>query len=62
MKDLLHSIDPDYYRETQVRIARAQLDKLLLEREALADAERRSKIPLGTFRSAEAKTISPSHR
>jgi hypothetical protein len=58
--DLLHRIDPDYYRETQLRIARAQIEKLLRERELLADVQRRSKIPLGTLRSPDAITRLPS--
>jgi hypothetical protein len=66
MKDLLRRIDPEYYRETQLRIARAQLEKLLREREVFADVERRSKIPLGTVPSADAMTRpparTPSHR
>ena len=47
-------LDPDFYREARLHIARVQLAQLLREREAWVDIERRSKIPLGHPRSAAA--------
>ena len=41
--------DPDFYREALLHIARLTADRLLRERSALADIERRAKIPLGAF-------------
>jgi multidrug resistance efflux pump len=54
MEDVLHRIDPDYYREARLRIARASLKQLRREREALAEVEGRNRVPLGTMRSTDA--------
>ncbi len=56
MKELLQQLDPDFYREARLHIAHIELEQLLRERKALADIERRSKIPLGTSRPAAAIT------
>ena len=48
MQELLQQIDLDYYRSAQLLIVRAELEQLRQGRSALADVERRSKIPLAT--------------
>ena len=45
--DLPEQLDPDFYREALLHIARLTADRLLRERSILADIERRAKIPLG---------------
>jgi hypothetical protein len=45
--ELPEQLDPDFYREALLHIARLTADRLLRERSALADIERRAKIPLG---------------
>jgi hypothetical protein len=45
--ELPEQLDPDFYREALLHIARLTADRLLQERSALADLERRAKIPLG---------------
>src|ERR1022692_3865381 len=40
-------LDPDFYREALLHIARLTADRLFRERSAFADVERRAKIPLG---------------
>jgi hypothetical protein len=50
MKKLLQQIDPDYYRSVQLLIAHAELKQL---REWRAGVKRRSKIPLGMYRSLD---------
>jgi hypothetical protein len=44
----------DFYREALLHIARLTADRLLRERSALADIERRAKIPLGASPSPDA--------
>ena len=44
---LPQDLDPDFYREALLHIARLTAARLLRERSALADVERRAKIPLG---------------
>jgi|SRR5580693_1767428 hypothetical protein len=44
--ELPEQLDPDFYREALLHIARLTADRLLRERSA-ADIERRAKIPLG---------------
>jgi hypothetical protein len=57
MQQLLQQLDPDFYRETRLHIARGELEQLRRERSALdADIERRSKISLGASRSGDAVT------
>jgi hypothetical protein len=51
-------LDPDFYREALLHIARLTADRLLRERSALADIERRAKIPLGVSRMPDAITAS----
>jgi hypothetical protein len=48
MDELLQQLDPDNYREARLEMLRTAIEQLLREREALADVERRSQIPLGT--------------
>jgi hypothetical protein len=45
--ELPQDLDPDFYREALRHVARLRADRLLGERSALADIERRAKIPLG---------------
>jgi hypothetical protein len=45
--ELPEQLDPDFYREALLHIARLTADRLLRERSALADIERRAQIPLG---------------
>ena len=47
-------LDPDFYREALLHIARLTAGRLLRERSALADIERRAKIPLGPFHRSDA--------
>jgi hypothetical protein len=54
MLELLHQIDSDYYRSARLLIARAELEQLRHRRSAMADVDRRSKIPLGMSRLPEA--------
>jgi len=49
--ELPQQLDPDFYREAPLHIARLTAERLLRERSALADIERRAKIPLGVARS-----------
>jgi hypothetical protein len=53
MQELLQQVDPDYYRSARLLIVRAELEQLRQERSALADVERRSKVPLEMSRSAD---------
>jgi hypothetical protein len=50
MHDLLQELDPDFYREARLHLARIELEQLRRERAELADIERRCKIPLGSSR------------
>ena len=45
MQELLLRLDPDFYREARLHIARVELEQLRRERSAFADIERRVKIP-----------------
>jgi hypothetical protein len=56
MQKLLLELDPDFYRETRLHIARVELEQLRQDHSAFADIERRSKIPLGISRLGEAMT------
>jgi hypothetical protein len=56
MQELLQKLDPDFYREARLHIARVELEQLRRERSAFADIERRVKIPLGKSRSPVALT------
>jgi len=56
--ELPQELDPDFYREALLHIARLTAERLLRERSALADIERRAKIPLGASRSPDAITAS----
>jgi DNA replication initiation complex subunit (GINS family) len=56
MQQLLQQLDPDFYRETRLHIARVELEQLRQDRSAFADIERRSKIPLGIFRLGDVMT------
>jgi hypothetical protein len=56
--ELPEQLDPDFYREALLHIARLTADRLLRERSALADLERRAKIPLGATHSPDAITVS----
>lgn len=47
MSELLQRLDPDFYREVRLAVARVELEHLRRQRPALADIERRAKIPLG---------------
>ncbi len=58
--ELPQQLDPDFYREALLHIARLTAERLLRERSALADIERRAKIPLGVARSPDA--IAASNR
>jgi hypothetical protein len=51
MQELLQQIDPDYYREARLRMARAELRRLRQARSALAEVE--TKLPSTTFRSGD---------
>jgi hypothetical protein len=44
--ELPEQVDPGFHREALLHIARLTADRLLRERSALADIERRAKIPL----------------
>ncbi len=52
--ELPQQLDPDFYREALLHIARLAAERLLQERGTSADIERRSKIPLGTSRPLDA--------
>jgi hypothetical protein len=52
MDELLQELDPEFYREARLRLARAEINYLLRERAA---RERRAKIPLGTQRELSAR-------
>jgi hypothetical protein len=45
--ELPERLEADFYREALLHIARLTADRLLRERSAFADLERRAKIPLG---------------
>ncbi len=45
--DLPQQLDPDFYREVLLHIARLEVERLLRERSALDDIERRAKTPSG---------------
>jgi hypothetical protein len=45
--ELPRQLDPDFYREAQLHIARLEAGRLCRQRLTLADIERRAKIPLG---------------
>jgi hypothetical protein len=55
-------LDPEFYREALLHIARLTTERLLRERSALADIERRAKIPLMASKSPDAITIESVHR
>jgi hypothetical protein len=54
---LPEQVDPDFYREALLHIARLTADRLLRERSALADIERRAKIPIAASRSPDVMTV-----
>ena len=56
--ELPEQFDPDFYREALLHIARLTAERLLRERSALADIERRAKIPLGASRIPDTITAS----
>ncbi len=56
--ELPEQLDPDFYREALLHIARLTAERLVRERSALADIERRAKIPLGASRIPDAITAS----
>ncbi len=56
--EIPEQVDTDFYREALLHIARLTADRLLRERSALADVERRAKIPLAAFHSPDAVTVS----
>jgi hypothetical protein len=56
--ELPQELDPDFYREALLHIERLTAERLLRERSALSDIERRAKIPLGASRSPDAITAS----
>jgi DNA replication initiation complex subunit (GINS family) len=58
MRELLQELDPDFYREARLHIARVELKQLRRERSAFADIERTAKIPLVKSRSPDAITAS----
>jgi hypothetical protein len=45
--ELPQQLDPDFYRDALLHIAQLTAERLLRERSALDDIERRAKIPLG---------------
>ena len=53
MQKLLQELDPDFYREARLHIARLELEQLRRERSAFADIERRAKIPLSRYSGAQ---------
>jgi hypothetical protein len=55
---LPQELDLEFYREARLHIARLTAERLLRERSALGDIERRAKIPLGASRSPGAITAS----
>jgi hypothetical protein len=58
MQELLQKLELDYYRSALLLVARAELERLRQERSTCADVEGRSKLPLGTSRSADG-AVSP---
>jgi hypothetical protein len=56
MPELLQELDPDFYRETRLHIARVELEQLRQDGSAFAEIERRSKIPLGISRLGDVMT------
>lgn len=54
--ELPERLDPDFYREALLHIARLTAARLLRERSASADIERRAKIPLGPSHIPDAIT------
>lgn len=54
MGELLQELEPDFYREARLHLARIELEQLRRERAALADIEKRAKMPLGTSCAADA--------
>jgi hypothetical protein len=58
MPDVLQKRDLDDYRSVLLLVARAELERLRRERSTCADVEGRSKLPLGTSRSADS-AVSP---
>jgi hypothetical protein len=54
--ELPQQLDPEFYREALLHIARLAAERLLQERGTSADIESRSKIPLGTSRPLDAIT------
>jgi hypothetical protein len=63
MQELLHQIDSDYYRSARLLIVRAELEQLRRRRSAMADIDKRSKIPLGMSRLPEAlRDARPIHQ
>jgi hypothetical protein len=58
MQDLLQQLDLDYYRSTQLVVARAELERLQKERSTSIDVERRSKSPYGEPVTAERAALS----
>jgi len=58
MQDLLQLLDLDYYRSTQLVVARAELERLRKERSTSTDVERRSKSPYGEPLTAKRASLS----
>jgi hypothetical protein len=56
--EIPEQVDTDFHREALLHIARLTADRLLRERSALADVERRAKIPLALSPSPDAMTVS----
>ncbi len=56
--ELPDQVDPDFYREALLHIARLTADRVLRERSALADIERRAKIPIAGSHSPDDMTVS----
>jgi hypothetical protein len=54
---LPEQVDPDFYREALLHIARLTADRLLRERSALADIDRRAKIPIAASHSPDDVTV-----
>jgi hypothetical protein len=53
MQEFLQQLDLDYHRSALLLVARAELERLRLERSADTDVERRSKSPFGASPTAE---------
>jgi len=53
MQELLHHLDPDYYRTALLLVARTELERLRQERSTGTNIERRSNVPLSPPGSGE---------